>query len=182
MERSDHSALDDGPKAFNGVGMDIPVNVLALAVVNHSVREILVEVLVAFVVVGRDQANLGRYRLPHEAIEGFGIGLVDHAGDHIALALDCAYNNGLSSSARTAEVPASARTFVLVLGFAADVGFVYLDISDQLAKFNAAKRRADLMAHQPRGFVGAETHVALDLQGAHAFLADQHQVNDAEPL
>ena len=38
------------------------------------------------------------------------------------------------------------------------------------------------MAHIPSGFVGTESHVSANLQGAHAFLARQHQVRDLEPI
>ena len=38
------------------------------------------------------------------------------------------------------------------------------------------------MAHEPSGFVGAKAHIAEDLKGAHALLADQHQVRDSVPI
>ena len=38
------------------------------------------------------------------------------------------------------------------------------------------------MAHIPSGFVAAEAHGAVDLEGAHTLLAGQHNVNDAKPV
>jgi hypothetical protein len=38
------------------------------------------------------------------------------------------------------------------------------------------------MAHEPRGFVRAETHEAINLKGAHSLLASQHEVDDFEPV
>ena len=41
---------------------------------------------------------------------------------------------------------------------------------------------SDLVAHEPSGLVRAEAHIAADLQGADALLADQHQMRHAEPV
>jgi hypothetical protein len=70
--------------------------------------------------------------------------------------------------------------FVAVL--AADVGFVNLDNAAQSIGSMFTQARADAVAHIERGFVGTEAHVAHDLQGANSLLADQHQVNDLEPI
>jgi hypothetical protein len=70
---------------------------------------------------------------------------------------------------------------VAVPGFAADESFIDLDNAAQLfGMFD--QRNADAVAHVPGRFVRAEAHVAHDLQRAHAFLAGEHQVDDAKPL
>src|SRR5260221_196506 len=55
---------------------------------------------------------------------------------------------------------------------------------DNAAKlfFRLDQRRTDFVAHAVGGFVRAEAHHPLNLKGANAFLAGQHQVNDLEPL
>ena len=68
-----------------------------------------------------------------------------------------------------------------VLGFAADESFVNFDDAAKLLNV-LHEGRSDLVAHEPSGFVGAETHEAHDLQSAHAFLAGEHKVSDAEPI
>ena len=46
----------------------------------------------------------------------------------------CADDNRFTRSASSAHTAASARSFVLVLGLAADEGFVYLDDADKLTE------------------------------------------------
>ena len=63
----------------------------------------------------------------------------------------------------------------------ADESFVNLDDAAELLNvFNESD--ADFMAHEPSSFIGAEAHVSKDLERAHSFFADQHQVNDAIPV
>ena len=69
-----------------------------------------------------------------------------------------------------------------VLIFAADIGFIHFHDAAEFVHVLFNKRRADLVAHEPRGFVGTEAHVAHDLQCAHALFAGQHKVNDLKPL
>src|SRR5208282_6288913 len=38
------------------------------------------------------------------------------------------------------------------------------------------------VAHEPSGLIGTEAHISVDLQRAHAFFADQHQVNNFVPV
>jgi len=38
------------------------------------------------------------------------------------------------------------------------------------------------MTHEPSGFIGTEAHIPIELQSAHAFLANEHQVNNAIPF
>jgi len=59
----------------------------------------------------------------------------------------------LVSAARTAEVSTSARTTMLILRVAADVGFINLNDAEQLAEMNVLKRKASLVAHQVRSLV-----------------------------
>ena len=38
------------------------------------------------------------------------------------------------------------------------------------------------MAHEPSGFIGTEAHIAVYLPRANAFLASQHEVDNAKPI
>lgn len=69
-----------------------------------------------------------------------------------------------------------------VLGFAADKCFVHFHDTDQFAEIFVAHTDAEPMAHIPSGFVGAEAHSPVDLQGADALLAGQHHVQNAKPV
>ena len=71
---------------------------------------------------------------------------------------------------------------MLVAGFAADVGFINLDDAHKLFEFVVLQRRADAVAHVPSRLVATEAHVAVDLPGADALFAGQHQMDHAKPL
>ena len=66
MERADHAAFEDRPETFNRVRMDRADNILALAVVNFSVRDSFSGIAVAVPIVRREQANLVGNRFAHE--------------------------------------------------------------------------------------------------------------------
>src|SRR5258708_13785786 len=153
VERSHDASLYHGPETFDGIGMDRAIHILTHAMVNHTVRETGVETAIAPMVVRRDQTNLMRDRFVYEAGQCPRIDTVDYSRNDVAFALDCADNNRFAMSARAAEVSASARSFVLVLCLPADVGFVNLDVADQLFELGVAKRNANLAAHEPRGLV-----------------------------
>src|ERR1700730_3505168 len=68
-----------------------------------------------------------------------------------------------------------------VLRQAADEGFVNLDNSAELINI-LHESHADLVTHGPRCFIRAEAHIAFNLQRAHAFLAGQHEMDDAIPI
>jgi hypothetical protein len=171
MERSHDPALDHGPEAFDGVGVDRAVDVFTGAVVYSPMRIQTIQATVATVFVGADQAHAIRNHFPNESANRVHVGVVDHTRDDVALAFDSADDDCFSCAASAAEVAASARPFVLVLRLAADVGFIHFDVADQLLELGVAEGHANLAAHEPRGLVGAEAHVAEDLQGAHALLA-----------
>ena len=65
----------------------------------------------------------------------------------------------------TAPAGAAFLVPMAVLIFAADVSFIDLDNAAKLVA-GSMTARADFVAHAPSGFVGTETHVALDLEGA----------------
>ncbi len=94
------------------------------------------------------------------------------------------------SSTETAVVSSltgvSATTYgraedMAVLVLAADVGFIDLDNAHELAEFGISKAGANTVRHIERGFIGAETHHAMDLERGNTFLAGQHQIDDLEP-
>lgn len=178
MERSDNAALNHRPEPLDGVGMNCAVHILPCAMTDHATR-VIFQVIVGRVFVCGKQGNFMGYSLTHKGIKGFVVGIGDHAGNDVALALNCTGNNGLSAATLTTRRP---LIFVLVLVFPTNVGFIHLDVADKLFEVLIAERGPDLVAHSPRGFVGTKAHIPHDLQGADAFLAGQHQVHDAEPF
>ena len=175
MERTDYAALHNAPKAFDGVSVNSAINILVLAMANNPMRESLSKIAISSPFIRRDKAYFIGDSHADESI-------LNDASDHVTFALYGTGHNSLTRSASSAHAAATARTFVLVLGFTADKGFIDLHVANELFKLYAIKRSADLVAHIECGFIGAKTHIPLDLKGAYALLAGQHKVHDAEPF
>lgn len=182
MERSHDPALHQRPEAFDGVGVDRTDHVFIAAMMDDAERVFLLERAVAAPFIRTQQADLVRDDFAHERAEGCSVGAVHDTGDDVSLALHGSGDDGFTRAAGSAHAATSARSFVLVLGLAADEGFVHFNNADELAEVLILQGDSDLVAHQPRGFVGTEAHISLNLQGADTLLAGQHQVNNAEPF
>ncbi len=182
MIRADDAPLYQRPETFDGVGMNVAMHVFPCAVAYHPMRKILIKVAIADMVISRNQADFMRYGFIDETVKRCRIRAINHAGDHISLALDRTDYNAFAVAARATHVPASAFAFVLVLGFAADIGLIYFYIANHLAEFDVTESNTNLVAHHERGFVGTEPHHAEDLKCANALLAGKHHVHDPEPI
>src|SRR5438045_3708926 len=132
--------------------------------------------------VRTQQADFVRNDFAHELTDFACASVGDDASNDIAFAPYRTHDNRFASSASAAHSAASARSFVLVLGFAADKRFIHFNYADQLAKLLLLQASANAMTHVPRGFVAAESECAEDLQCADSFLARHHQMDDAEPI
>jgi hypothetical protein len=85
VERADHAALEDRPEPLNGLSVDSSDDILPSRMVNGSVRVILVERIVAWILISAKQADPMRHRFADEGGECGGIHVCDHARNHIAL-------------------------------------------------------------------------------------------------
>jgi hypothetical protein len=179
VERPDHATLEDRPEALNRVRVNRADNVL-LFVMLHGLARIFDQPVVNLIVVSCQQANLVGNDLSHKRHGVLGVDVIENAGDHVALALDCANDRRLAGRLRAglAVVPLVPMA-ILVL--AADVGFVDLDNAAQLHR-RINQRRADFVAHGMGRLVAAETHHALDLECAHSLLAGEHEMGDPKPV
>src|SRR5712691_7555458 len=171
MERAHNAALDDRPEALDGVRVNCASNVLVAAVVNDAERIFATKRPVPFAFIGAQQTNSVRNHFTDECTERDGVHVIDHSRNDVAFAFDGSSHGDLAVPASSAEVTATARPFVLVLGLAADPCFVHFDDADQLAELFIPQRSSDFMAHETRGFIGTETNIAHDLQRADALLA-----------
>jgi hypothetical protein len=181
VEGADHAALNQRPKAFDGVCVDCADNVIALSVIDGDVlRKFLIQMLVANPLIGHEQADFVRDGFMHKAFQRDGAHVFNDAGNHVALAANSTSDHGFARSG-----PASAVTTASVMsvfGFPANESLVNLDNAAKLFNVAFRERSANAMAHVPSGFVRAEAHETIDLQCAHSLFAGQHQVNDAEPI
>jgi hypothetical protein len=109
MERADHAALYEAPKAFNRLSMDRTDDVLTRCMINRFVREFAIKMFVANPLIRAEQANICRNAFAHKGLKCLGANVCDNAGDHVSFALHRASNNGFarsaSGSATTAFVP-----------------------------------------------------------------------------
>jgi hypothetical protein len=180
VECADHATLKDRPEAFDGLGVDCSYDILTTRVINSRVWIILVERIVARILIGAKQADFVRHRFADERGESGGIHVRDHARDDVSFAADGADDWSFAGT-DTAGSTAAALIPMLVFGQAADESFIDFDDSAELVDV-LHESGSDLMAHEPRSFIGTEAHVTHDLQCAHALLAGEHQVNDAIPF
>src|SRR5438270_7526690 len=80
---ADDAALEQAPKAFNRVGVDHAVDVLASGMPNDRMRELEFDVAVARPFVRHDQFDLIGDGLAHEAGQDIGAHGIDHARDDL---------------------------------------------------------------------------------------------------
>ena len=95
VEAAHDAALQERPKAIDGLRVNDAIDVLLFGVPHDAMRENVIQFPIARMFVGRDQADLLGNSGANETVQGFGIRIVDDAGDHVALALDCANHDEL---------------------------------------------------------------------------------------
>jgi hypothetical protein len=178
VERADHAAFEDRPEAFNRVRVNRADHVL-LYLVAHGFERIFRQAVIDLMIVGREQANLVRNHFTHKRFNVALRYVVQHASDHVSLALDRADDRGFASACATALAGFLVPMAVVV--FAADPRLVNLDYAAKLL-LRRDQRSADFVAHGMGRLVATEAHHALDLEGAHSLLARQHEMGDAEPV
>jgi hypothetical protein len=120
VEAVHDAALQQRPETIDGLRVHDAVNVLLLGMTDEAVREISFEVPITGMLIGDEQANVIGDRLANEAVQRRGIGIVDNAGDHVALALDCTDGDELASNASSGMFLVPMTVAVA----AADISFV----------------------------------------------------------
>jgi hypothetical protein len=181
VECADNAALEDRPKAFNGLSVNCTDNILTSRMVNSRVRIIPIERIIAGILICAKQADFVRDRFANEGGESGGIHIRDYACNDVTFAADS--TDDWSFAGTDAAGPATSAPLIPmpILCQAADESFVNFDNSAELINV-FHQRDADLVAHGPRGFIRAKAHIALNLQRAYAFLAGQHQMDYAIPF
>jgi hypothetical protein len=181
MKAAHDAALQERPKAFDIVGVDLAAHVLALPVADYFVRHAgRFEQAIASVFVGRNEAHAIANRLSDEPIKGSGIGILDYFCDDHALACDGSDHGDLAG-----ETAGAFRALVLVpvIVLAADITFVHFNLTVQRESV-ALHRSAPAMAYVPTGSPVCAGILAEDdapyLERAKSLLGSKHQVADLE--
>jgi len=181
VKRTDDTALDDRPKAFNGLSMNGADNILLFGMIDNRMRVFAVKAMIASPLIGAKQADLVRYGFANKGGERIGADIFDDARDDISFSLHGANNRRFTRANAAGSTASAALIPMAVFGKPADKRFVNFDnTSKPLDVFN--QRRSDLVAHFPRGLVGTKPHVTHDLQCTHALFACKHEVDHAEPV
>jgi hypothetical protein len=181
VETADNASLEDRPKALDGLSVNCSDDILAFGVVNDAMRIFAVKTLVATPLIRAKQADFVRDGFADERGESVGSDIRDHARNHISLAADDADDRRFAGTDAAGSPAATAFIPMPVFSQAADERFIDFDNSAEFIDV-LHESGSDLVAHEPCGFIGTEAHVAIKLQGAHAFLANEHEVNDAIPV
>src|ERR1700730_4812622 len=181
VERADNTALEDRPEALDGLRMDRADDVLASRMVNGSVWIIIVERIIAGILISAKQADLVRNGLAYECGESVGIDVCNYPRDHIALAADGADDRRFAGTDASGSIAAAALIPMPVLSQAADESFIDFDNAAELIDV-LHESGSDLVTHGPCCFIRTEAHITLNLQCAHAFLANEHQMDNAIPV
>ena len=175
-----NTALQNGPKPLNGLGVDGADNILATGMVNRAVGEFLAQIPVSAMLVCAEQADPLGNALADEAGQRSRLRILNDTGNHGALAAHSASYDCFTRAA-TAVLVIAALVLVAVLRFAAHIGLIDLNDAHELVKLLIGETGPNAVAHIMCRPVGAETHHALNLEGGNPLFTDKHQVDDAEP-
>ena len=104
----------------------------------------------------------------YKAFQSTRTDVLNHTGNNIALAADCASDDGFARTNTTRSV--AVAPMMPILGFPAYESFVHLDDTAELVHVPLDQRGSDLVTHQPSGLVGAEAEETVDLQALIPFL------------
>src|SRR5258708_17638827 len=86
VERADDAALHDGPESLNGVRMNSTDYILILLVHHNAMRPTLVQVVVDFGFVRRNQADSVRHGLFDERLHRAPVGMLDYSRNDVSFA------------------------------------------------------------------------------------------------
>jgi hypothetical protein len=173
------AALKQAPKVLNAVRVDFAAHVFAFAMPDDLMGVELAELAIGRMLVGREQADVGRYGLVNEAVQSLALSVLDHAADHIALPRDSA-NDGQLAGSLTASLMGLLVPMAVTVA-AADESLVHFHNAKKLAELRVFHPGPKPHAHIPSGLIGTGPDHPMDLEGADALLARQHQVQNLEP-
>jgi hypothetical protein len=182
MVRHDDSAFEQRPEGIERLGMHFAAHIFTLHVINGHVRKHTIQVLIANILIGRDQGHFVADRLADESFQGSRGRIFDDLTDDIALA-----RNRTNDSDFTAPDAASPKMFaltpVLVLFLATDEGFINFNNAHQLLEIRVLHRSAQAMAEIPSSVKRrrlTKKHPS-NLTCRDALFALEHGVENLEP-
>jgi hypothetical protein len=181
VECADHATFEDRPEAFDCLSMDCADDILPSGVIDDAMRIFTVKTLIARPLISAKQADFVGYGFADECGESVRTDISDNASDDVSLAADRADDWGFSGADAASSAAFASLVPMPIFRQAADESFINFHNSAELINV-LHQGDADFVTHGPSRFIRAEAHVAIDLQSAHAFLADEHKMDDAVPI
>ena len=111
VERADHAAFEDRPKAFNRVRVDRADNVLMPAVIDCAVRVLAQVIAIARPRIRRQQTHFVGDRFADKIDNGLGRDFFQNAGHDIALALHGANDRSFAAERALFLIPMPVGIF-----------------------------------------------------------------------
>ena len=175
MPRSHDAALEKREGRFDGVSVNVPVNVDMAFVSNGFVLFDVIgsphRIGISGPLIGHDHIDIFAHVFSNKRRQSCALSILGMEESEIATTLAYAQNDFFLRSAPSNASPAL---------FSANVSFVQFDGAIQHRSIGFFHRGADSMAEIPRGFV-ADPKGALDLICAHSFPCFAEQEHGHEP-
>jgi len=180
VPRSNDSALQQRERGFDGVGMNVAVNIMTAAVIDSFVAlasdaGFLHRKRVGAVIVRDHDLYISAHVLADVLRQRARLGIFGVKESQITVSLSKADHDLFVPS------PSAPNTALL----AADIGFVHFDSTVKHGLFYFLHRSTDAMTEIPRRLVGAfvlAPDCAFELMGTHAFLCFAKQQHSEKPL
>ena len=164
-----YATLNQRPKAFNTVGVNIPVDidfgmmVNPLMPVTHSGHSVVGGELISI------EDGLARYLLVNKGNDGVALNIGGNLGNNLSASLD---------SADDFRFPLCA-TPTLALALTTYISFVNLYLTIEVSNI-LTKQGSNLVEHAPSCFI-SNTHLSLDLLGRDTTSSRSHAVDSLKP-
>ncbi len=173
-----NAALQEAPKVFESVGMDLPVNV------SNRMVDDLMRVVALQSVIGKQFISVGRGAC-FDALFDFGVkslfaAIINHKGLSFSATLQESDDGSLAFSTSSSDT-APAFTDVHVPRFATNEGLINLNLSGHLSGQAVLQSKPDAVHHEPCGLLG-DSKIAGDFIGANSVLAVDHHPDNGKPL
>lgn len=166
------TALNQAPKSFDGIRVNIANDVNLLGVIDSLVPiSACSKAIIRRVVIGKDH-RLGKHVLFDKAAQSILLHIGRDKGSNFALALDHSDNGSFLGAA-------SASSFAPT----SEVRFVHFDLAPKAADWILlviGQHGSNLLEHPPCGFVG-HARLALNLFRAYPASRGSHEINGIKP-
>jgi hypothetical protein len=182
--RSLESALEETPKVFQAVRVNLAINV-PLGMVNHAVRVIAAQTFIGLQSVSEQRGHWS-YVFSDFAVNERLSAVINHLCSDFSATLQKSHDGDFIVWATAANDSAAMHVGVHVASLTADESFVYLNFrvkisTAQLHRGLGLHSQTDAMEHEPRGLLG-DTESASDFVGANPVLAVGNHPHCDKPL